>query len=180
MADTGGINGTGSLSGFGTGLASGNFGGVTGGGISSAVSGVGNAVTDLFAAGAYREEAGLYGEAATLARTNEDIAGDSGAVKEYQAARSIRQTIGSQRAGIAAGNFQQTGDALTLLRSSTRQGYMTQEMIRAQTQINQNGYEAQAQSADAEKVAANAAASRSTMGAVFQGLGSAASIAAMI
>lgn len=126
---------------------------------------IGGAVSDLYAADADRSKAqGLriegqeYGLAASFAEQNKQFTQESTDIQEYQAARKATQTIGSQRADVAASGFGEAGTALDLLRDSANQGALTKGVLANQGAITEAGYEEQAQSYNLMQQAANTAA----------------------
>jgi hypothetical protein len=145
-------------------MASGLFG--WGGGLSKDTFGdVAGAVGDLFAAeGARAKAAGdriegqNYGLAAELAEKNVAFTKMSTEIKEFQQSRTVAQTIGEQRADVAAAGFGDSGSSLDLLRDSASQGALAHAVIQEQGLITEAGYEEQAQSYRNMQVAANMAA----------------------
>lgn len=123
---------------------------------------IGGAVSDLFAADAYRYkasadrlkaqgqrmEAGLYDEAAGFSRQNIEFTKSATEIKQLQIDRSIQQTLGGQRADVAASGFAQSGTAIDLLRDSASQGALTRAVAGQQGEIEEMGYEQQAKSYD--------------------------------
>lgn len=107
-------------------------------------------------------EASDYASAGAIAAANARLATASGQVEQAQTGLEIRQTIGAQQAGIAGAGFANTGTALNLLRSSTRQGTLQQQIIGMNSQLEAGGYQAQAAAAAAEGSAASAAGTSAT------------------
>jgi hypothetical protein len=156
----------------------------------SSISGIGGAVSDLFASGGLRTkaagnriEAQEYGLAGDLSRQNEQFSKTSTDIKEQQQQRTLEQTVGQQQADVAASGFESSGSALDLLRDSASQGALAKETIGQQGLIEQAGYEEQAKSYDLMKSAANMAAdadlkaaSNSTIAGVIKGVSSIASM----
>lgn len=122
----------------------------------------GGAVSDLFSAGSYGAkatadelkakgqflEAGMYGDAAALARQNEQFTEQSTAIKETQLSRSIMQTIGGQQADVASAGFAASGSALDIMRDSATQGAITKAVAGQQGLIDEASQEEQAKSYD--------------------------------
>ena len=124
-----------------------------------------SAVGDLFSAEAARSKAAgdriegkNYGLAAELAEQNVAFTKQSTEIKEYQQARTVSQTIGEQRADVAAAGFGDSGSSLDLLRDSASQGALQHAVIQEQGLITEAGYEEQAQSYRNMQIAANMAA----------------------
>jgi hypothetical protein len=129
------------------------------------ITGIGGAVSDLYAADAAKSKAqGLrlegeqYGLASTYAEQNKAYTQQSVDLQEYQASRKINQTIGSQQAAVASSGFGEAGSALDLLRDSANQGALTKATLAQQGNITEAGYEEQAQSYNLMQQAANNAA----------------------
>ena len=110
------------------------------------------AAQGIYAQG-YQAEAGAYGSAQQIAQQNAALAGVAGDVQAAQEARKVVQTVGSQRAQIAAAGFANSGSALDLSRSSMQQGHLADQLIRTQTAINQGGFLEQGAAAQAETAA---------------------------
>ena len=102
-------------------------------------------------------EAGLYGTASEIATNNAALAGISGQLQEFQARRSVFQTLGSQRADVASAGFREAGSSLSLLRSSTQQGNVAQQLIATQAGLQAGGFQEQSAAANAEGSAATTA-----------------------
>ena len=103
-----------------------------------------------------------YGQAQTLANQNAGLEEMSGRIQELQTQRQVQQTIGEQRAQIAAAGFGKSGTALDLLRASTQQGNLADQLIRTQTAMNVGGFNAQAAAAQGEGAAAGFASNAAT------------------
>ncbi len=147
---------------------------------------LGGAVNDIFfAPDAYRAkatgdrlEAENYDRAGVLARQNEQFTRTSTEIKQAQLDREIYNTIGGQRADVAAAGFTEGGSALDLLRASASQGALTRAVAGQQGLITEAGYEEQAQSYDTmaktARLAADAqdkAADSSLITGLFKGAG---------
>lgn len=102
-------------------------------------------------------EASAYGTAQTIAQQNAQLAGFSGQIQKVQALRSAFQTIGAQKAAVAASGFGNSGSALDLLRSSTQQAYLNNQVIGTNSALQQGGFLQQAAAATAEQTAAKTA-----------------------
>jgi len=158
-----------------------------GAGTFSALSG---AVGDLFSASALRTkaqgnriEAQSYDLAADLASRNKQFTEQSTEIKQAQLDRSIFQTIGQQKADVAASGFAASGSALDLLRDSAAQGALTKAVTGQQGLIEEAGYEEQAQSyklmSSAARLSADAAeksASGLNITAAIKGVAAVASL----
>lgn len=156
----------------------------------STVSGIGGAVSDLFAASADKSkaqgdfiEAQDYGLASTLAQQNEQFTATSTAIKEAQQQRQVTQTLGSTSADVAGAGFAASGSALDLMRDSAAQGALTHAVLGQQGLITEAGYQEQAQSytnmQQAATIAGNAentAATGADIGAAIQGVSAVASL----
>lgn len=103
------------------------------------------------------QETAAYSTAAGIATEAGRIEGMSGDIQRAQAQREVQQQIGTQTATVASNGFANSGSALDLLASSTRQGLINDQLIRTQTALAQAGYEEQAQAANVESAAVNAA-----------------------
>jgi len=121
------------------------------------------------------EESSAYTTAEAIANANARLATVGGQVQQAQEGIQIRQTLGSQRAAVAAGGFQESGSALDLLRSSTQQGLLQQQITGINAQEQSAGYQEQGEAAAAEGAATTAAGSAATaLAGTDQALGSAA------
>lgn len=106
----------------------------------------------------YTTEGNAYQTASDIAQQNAAVAGVSGQVQELQEARATRTTIGEQKAQVAASGFGASGSNLDILRASLQQGYLTQQLTRTQTTLNQGGYLEESAAAQAEKAATSVTA----------------------
>ncbi|SRR5579884_470543 len=102
-------------------------------------------------------EAGAYTTSATIAEQNAFLAEASGKIQQYQQLRSAFQTIGAQKAAVAAAGFASSGSSLDLLRSSTQQAYLQNQILGINAASAQSGYLGQAAASRAEATAATAA-----------------------
>lgn len=117
-----------------------------------------NATAALLGAQGDLAEGKAYGTAATLATQNEAIVGESTRLSQYQASRQLQQNIGSAQAAAGANGLTGGGSAGDIIRSSRQQGALTQQVIGAQGQINENAYAASAASYTGMQQAAGFAA----------------------
>jgi hypothetical protein len=116
-------------------------------------SGIGNAVSDLFAAeGANYKIQGLEAEqqeyegAAALAEQNVGFTTMSTAIQEAQANRELFLSMGRTQGQVAGAGFAASGSALDILRSSASQGALQTAVLGEQGLITEAGYQEQAQS----------------------------------
>lgn len=112
-----------------------------------------------------QQEADAYNHAAAVAQANETLALAAGQVEQAQSGLQLRKTLGSIRADTAANGFSGAGSALALLRSSTRQGQLSQQIIGLNSQEQAGGYEQQVAAANEEAAAATAGATAATSAA---------------
>lgn len=110
-------------------------------------------------------EAGAYTSAGDIARANARLALVGGDIEQAQEGIKLGQTIGAQRAQVAGGGFANSGSALSLLSSSTRQGLLEQQITGVNSQLQAGGFEEQAAASDAEAAAAKAAGNTATANA---------------
>jgi hypothetical protein len=119
-------------------------------------------------------EAATYGSAEDIAAANARLATISGQVEQEQEQVQLGQTIGAQKAAVAGGGFAESGSALDLLRSSTQQGLLQQQITGTQAALQSGGYAEQAQAYAGEASAATAAGnSQSALAAGYTQLSSA-------
>jgi hypothetical protein len=134
-------------------------------------SGIGSAVSDLFAGLSAETQANLkaqglqiqaqgtviqaegdiaessnYTSAATLAQQNAEYTEVSTAIQQAQEQRSTMMQIGSQRAAIGGAGLAASGSGLDILRNSAQQGALANAVLGAQGQITALGYQEQAKS----------------------------------
>jgi hypothetical protein len=102
-------------------------------------------------------EAASYGNAADIATNSATLADVAGQVQEYQNTRAVNQTVGAQRASVAAAGLSNSGSALALARSSFQQGYLQNQMTRVQTLTREGGFLEEAAAAHSEQTAAQTA-----------------------
>lgn len=131
----------------------------------------------------FKLEAESYRKGSAAARESGRLSEVSTRVQTIQADRKINRTLGAQQATAAAAGFEASGSNLDLLRDSTAQGHMTDQMIGLQGEINANAFEQQALASDAQAVAADVAAKNAEAGAkaaetggIIQGIAGVASI----
>jgi hypothetical protein len=99
-----------------------------------------------------------YGQAATIAGGNAQLATLSGQLQEYQNTRTLMNTLGTQAADISGAGFANSGSALYLARSSLQQGLLQNQVLGLNAQLEAGGYLEQQQASEAEEQAANTAA----------------------
>jgi hypothetical protein len=99
-----------------------------------------------------------YNLAQTLATQNANYTAASTAISAAQQERQTSMTIGSQKAQVGGAGLAESGSALDLLRSSASQGALAQSVLVTQGQMQQAGYEEQAQSYGIMSAAAKATA----------------------
>lgn len=132
----------------------------------------GNAVSDIFQGLGDASEAKSYAAAATLATQNDEFEQQSVKVQQSQASRQVFQTIGAQKAGVAATGFNESGSALSLLANSASQAALSHQMIGQQGLITEAGYAEQAKAYTDMKEAANTAENGSFLGGALNAVGS--------
>lgn len=91
-------------------------------------------------------EADNYDLATQLARENEAYTEQSTRLQQSQLDRQLTQTIGGQRASVAAAGFAEGGSAGDILRDSASQGAIAHGVIGQQGSIAMAGFEEQAKS----------------------------------
>jgi hypothetical protein len=120
-------------------------------------------------------EAGAYTDAGNIARANARLALVGGDIEQAQEQIKLGTTLGSQRAAVAGGGFAESGTALNLLRSSTQQGHLEQQITGVNATLQSGGFEEQGAASDAEAAAATAAgASATALGTSAAALGASA------
>ena len=110
----------------------------------------------------FEQEAGSYDTAAAIARSNQRLAGASGDIEQAQIGLQVSKTIGSQQASVAAAGFGSGGTALSLMRSSNRQGTIEKQLAGTNSEMQQLGFAQQAQAADTEAIGARTSATGAT------------------
>ena len=103
-----------------------------------------------------------YNTAGSIANANARLALVGGQVQQYQQGLQIQQTLGAQRAAVSAGGFAESGSSLALLRSSTQQGLLQQQITGVNSELQAGGYTEQGAASAAEAAAAGAAAASSS------------------
>lgn len=131
--------------------------------IDTGVEDLGQANAENALASGDTEEAGAYGSAQAIANANSNIALAAGQVEQAQTGLQVRQTIGTEQADVAGGGFSgSSGTALALMRTSTRQGVLQQQIQGVNADLQSGGYQEQSAAAVAEEDAAQASASEAT------------------
>ncbi len=102
-------------------------------------------------------EAGAYNTAAGISGSNASLALQAAQLEAYQEALVAKQTLGTQRANVAASGFQEAGSSLSILRASVRQSALTQGLTLLQGNITAGGFYAQQAAAQAEALGATTA-----------------------
>jgi hypothetical protein len=157
---------------------------------SSGIGLLGGAVSDLFAADAYRSKAAgdLYEKenyqlAATFADANVQYTEWSTNIKQMQEDRELSKSLGETRADIAGAGFAESGSALDLLRESASQGAIARAVTGEQGLITEAGYQEQAASyrnmAAAAQVAIDAENQAAKGAQITAGIKFAAGVASM-
>lgn len=116
--------------------------------LGSGVQSLGAGIGSFFASSGYQDEAASYQAAAQAASVEAEQAGPEAALKSYLQQRQAFATIGKQQATIGGGNLGPGGSGTALLKSSLQQSYLNTAMITQQGAINEQAYQAQAQSAE--------------------------------
>lgn len=153
--------------------------GLGGGSISGVTSGIGGAVSDLFAAQGDQAEAEQYTLASQYASQEAQFTKAGEDITKAQAQRQILQAVGTEKAGYAGSGLTLGGSAGDVLRSSAQQGALTKAVIGTQASETALGYTEEAKSYDIMAEAAKSAASGAGIGAVLQGVGAIANIATL-
>lgn len=167
---------------------------ISAGDATSIGSGIGGAVSDLFAAkgASYKAKGDLaeqqqYTEAAALADQNEKFTEQSTAIKQFQTEREIQKSLGETTANVAGAGFATSGSALDILRESASQGSLTKSVMATQGLITEAGYREQGDSyrtmANAAGIAADAeneAAKGDMIGGIIKGVTAVAGLALAI
>jgi hypothetical protein len=142
--------------------------GLSAGGAGAIAGGLGDLFGGIFSGIGNFDEAKAYKTAAKYAQQNAVISEEAGAIKEEQASRAIFKTLGAQKSEYAGSGLTGGGSAQYVLRDSISQGSLEKAIINEQTQINVNGYEAQAAEFQAMSKAAKAAGTGDIIGGVLQ------------
>lgn len=142
--------------------------------ISNAASDAGQATAQGDIAAGDQAEAGAYGNAQAIADANSRLALVGGTIEQSMEQVKLGQTLGSQRAAVSAGGFANSGSALSLMQSSTRQGLLEQQITGVNAELQSGGFEEQGAASAAESAAASAAGNAATaMSANFTALSNA-------
>lgn len=103
-------------------------------------------------------EADNYDLAAGLAQKNQEYTATSTRIQQAQLDRSVTQTLGGQRASVAAAGFANSGSALDLMRDSASQGALARGVLGQQGAITEAGFAEQAKSFQTMSAAGRATA----------------------
>ena len=103
-------------------------------------------------------ESDNYDLASALARENEAYTQQSTRLQQSQLDRQLTQTIGGQRASVAAAGFSSGGSAGDIMRDSASQGALAHGVLGQQGSITEAGFEEQAKSFDTMSRAGRATA----------------------
>lgn len=124
-------------------------------------------------------EANAYGNAQAIAAGNARVALIGGQVEQSMQQVKLGQTLGEQRAQVSGGGFAESGTALNLLKSSTQQGALEQQITGVNSELQAGGFEEQGAAAAAEATAATAASSAAAANAAsLSAIGAAAKTSA--
>lgn len=149
------------------------------GSLGGVFSGIGGAVSDLYAAEGDRAEAQQYDLASQYASQEAVFTESSTRIKEMQADRQITMAIGGVKAGYAGSGLAESGSAGDVLRESAAQGALTTSAINYQGAETEAGFREQAQSYATMADAARNAAQGAQTGGLLQGLGAIANLATL-
>jgi hypothetical protein len=121
--------------------------------LSSGLGYIGGAVSDLFAADAYKFKAAgdqyekeNYQLAAQFADQNVQYTEWSTNIKQMQQDRELNKSLGETRADFAGAGFAESGSALDILREGASQGAIAHAVLGEQGLITEAGYKEQADS----------------------------------
>lgn len=131
--------------------------------ISSGLTDIGSAVSELFGAAGAGASSAQYTTAAGIATENAQISQASANLQQIQLKRQAYQTIGGQQAQVAGAGMANSGSAMYLMRSSTQQANLQQAVAREQGLITTNAYEEQAGVFQAMASAASSAQTGATI-----------------
>ena len=120
-------------------------------------------------AGGAAQEAGQYQTAEEIAQQNAKLAGVSGELQQYQNTRVLMNTLGTQAADISGAGFADSGSALSLAKSSLRQGLLQNQVLGENAQLEAGGYLEQAQASAAEAQGAQTTAATESAQAATAG-----------
>ncbi len=101
-------------------------------------------------------EADAYAMASAISGGNQQSEAIAESVREVQLNREVEQTVGGQKADIAANGFTQGGSGLDLMRSSYRQGALATQLSSLGSEQVQRGFLQQAAASAGEMAAAQA------------------------
>lgn len=122
-----------------------------------------NATAQGLTATGDQSEVQAYQSAQGIAKYQSDVEAVIGQIQQLQEQRKLTQTLGTQAAGVAASGFSGSSESsMAILRSSLQQGYLGQQLINTQTELNQGGYLEQATATQGEIAAVQAASSAAT------------------
>jgi hypothetical protein len=147
------------------------------GNVGMGIANIGGVVQDLFASQGDKAEASEYQQAAQAALESEQYTKILTGVQETQEKRALTMTIGGEQAGYAASGLAESGSALDVMRASTQQGVLQQQVTAYQGAQQEYGYQEQAKSYDAMAAAANKASEGGIIGGILQGIGAIAQLA---
>jgi hypothetical protein len=150
------------------------------GNVGAGIANIGGVVQDLFASQGDKAEAAQYRQASQDALEAAQFQQILTGVQQTQEKRALTMTIGSEQAGYATSGLAASGSALDVMRASTQQGALQQQVSAYQGAQQEYGYEEQAKSYDAMAAAADKASEGGIFGAVLQGIGAIAQLAGPI
>lgn len=116
-----------------------------------------NAEAETSTATGLQGESDAYTKAAQIAGQNADLTEASGRIQGIQQLRSAFQTIGGQKADVAAAGFKSSGSNVDLLRSSTKQAYLNNQIIGTNAHLQAGGFLEQQAASTGEASATGAA-----------------------
>ncbi len=148
---------------------------------------IGGGISDLFAASADRSkaagdlsEAQNYDLAAKFAYQKEQFTKELTAIQGMAAERQLYSSMSQTRADIGGGGFAASGSGLDILAQSASQGALQQAVLARNGQIQEQGYQEQAQSYLNMESAADMAAGAEKKAAVGAEIGAGFDFAAAI
>ena len=150
------------------------------GNVGQGIADIGGVVQDLFASSGDKAEAAQYRQAAQDAQEAAQFQQILTGVQQTQEKRALTMTIGGEQAGYAGSGLAASGGALDVMRASTQQGALQQQVSAYQGAQQEYGYEEQAKSYDAMAAAADKAAQGGIFGAILQGVGAIAQLAPVV
>lgn len=143
--------------------------------IDTSVNADAEAKSQAIAATGDTEEGNLYTSAQGIAQQNARLALVGGQIAQSQEQLQVARTIGSQRATVAGSGFAAAGSAVNIMRASTQQGVLQNQLLGVNANLQAGGYQEQASAASAEAAAANTAGAEATSLATTSGVIAAAS-----